>query len=193
MFFTKLAIKNRIRHVRRVARFLSFEKLKRVLECLVLTKIEFGMQFYAKTKTVYRIIQPLIMEAARLALKSSVTDHLETSTVLARVGWLNAENMARLARISAMRQLTLNRNCPFTMSFFEGGAQRLILASVDFRDRVLPNNWPVLKESCKKSFLYMSVSESRSIRLYGANIPDNISERSYIKDEILSKWPNGKI
>ena len=193
----KKDVKDTLRHLRRIVNFVTRENLKKIVECLIFSRLSYCIQIYLKTKTDKKIIQPLIMEAARLCLGHRVDEQIETSRLLGRLKWMNVENLARVCRITAMRSLMLHRNCPITWSYFVKGIERMREVTMEMRDRpsvMLPCDWPIHRESAKKAFIYMAREDITSIRLIGANIPEGYrSEREYIIDEVLSKFSNGAI
>ena len=162
--------------IRKIAKWLTDDNLKDVVESLVISQITFCSEIYLRLKKVRKKVQKILNSAARLALRENRYANCEK--MMDKLKWLNMDNMYLLQVLCSFRRLLGNGSSMLTYNFINWEAR------AGLRRRLIKLSWSNKTDNGKYCFIQTAVRTWNSMEVGKKLFPDKKSFRDWCSQEL---------
>ena len=176
--------------LRRLAPYLTFDRMKKITECLIYSNLMYCLPIYGYEPKFQRTLQKLVNCAARIVLNRG--PRASASYMLYELKWLNVHNLYRLECICWLKRIISSKSAPYTLNALLEGSKRK-QKSYNTRDCSLQIGLNHSSRYVRQSFIYNAVNEMNLLKLPGRLYPEETEYRQFVKEEILRKYSNSNL
>lgn len=169
-------ISYKISCIRKVAHWLTDDNLKKVVESLVLSHIQYCSEIYLRLKKTRIRVQKLLNAAARLATRSNRYANCEV--MMAKLGWLNMHNHYKSQLLCSLRRLLASGSAYFAQQWIDWKSRAGI------RTRMIRLSWKAANNHGKLSYLQAAVTTWNSLKVGKYKFEDSKAFKDWTHTEI---------